>query len=74
MQTHTPPTSPGFPPLEQETRSHIPTAQAAYYLGRKPQTLRKWSCVGDGLLQPHRVGVLLAWSVDDIRKLLGVPA
>ena len=28
-----------FPPLAQETRTAVPTAAAAYYLSRKPQTL-----------------------------------
>lgn len=63
-----------FPALDQETRSHVPTDQAAYYLSRRPQTLRAWSCDEDGPLRPIRVNGRLAWSVAQIRELLGVPA
>lgn len=31
-----------FTPLEQVTRPTVPTADAAHYLNRKPQTLRAW--------------------------------
>ncbi len=37
-----------FPPLEQVTRPHVPTEQAAYYLNRKPQTLRECTRRRDG--------------------------
>ena len=37
-----------FPPLERETRPTVPTEQAAYYLNRKPQTLRAWACLENG--------------------------
>lgn len=61
-----------FPPLEQVTRSHVPTGQAAHYLCRRPQTLREWACLEAGPLRPHRVNGRLAWKVDDIRRILGV--
>lgn len=35
-----------FPPLEHVTRPHVPTEQAAYYLTRRPQTLRGWAMTG----------------------------
>jgi len=63
-----------FPPLDQEARSHVPTEQAAYYLGRRAQTLRAWSCGEDGPLRPIKVSGRLAWSVAQIRELLGVRA
>lgn len=59
-----------FPPLEQETRSHIPTAPAAFYLLRKPQTMRAYACLETGPLRPIRINGRLAWAVADIRKLL----
>lgn len=31
-----------FPPLESLTRPAVDTATAAYYLSRRPQTLRVW--------------------------------
>ncbi len=61
-----------FPPLELENRPRVATEQAAYYLGRRPQTLRAWACLENGPLRPHRVMGRLAWSVAEIRTLLGV--
>ena len=60
-----------FPPLEQETRSAIPTDAAAYYLNRKPQTLRAWACLEPiGAVKPVRINGRLAWPVAAIRALL----
>lgn len=61
-----------FPPLEQETRTAVPTAQAAYYLSRAQQTMRGWACYGNGPIQPIRVHGRLAWKVADLRRLLEV--
>ena len=63
---------PQFQPLELETRPAVPTAQAAHYLSRRPQTLRAWACREDGPLRPLRIHGRLAWPVADIRRLLGV--
>jgi hypothetical protein len=60
-----------FSPLENETRSHITTAAAAFYLNRQPQTLRSWACSEKGLIRPMRINGRLAWSVAAIRALLG---
>ena len=61
-----------FPPLSQETRAVLDTEAAAYHLNRRPQTLRCWAAYGRGPLHPLRVNGRLAWSVADLRKLLGV--
>ena len=61
-----------FPPLESVTRPTVDTAAAAYYLNRKPQTCRAWACLENGPLRPHRVMGRLAWSVAEIRTVLGV--
>lgn len=61
-----------YPPLELITRPAVDTDSAAYYLGRKPQTLRTWACYESGPIRPIRVHGRLAWSVDEIRKVLGV--
>jgi hypothetical protein len=61
-----------FPPLELVTRPTVPTEQAAYYLNRRPQTLRGWACTEAGALRPVRLHGRLAWRVADIRRLLGV--
>lgn len=57
-----------FPPLERETRPTI--TAAAYYLNRKPQTLRAWACLENGAIRPVRICGRLAWPVAEIRKLL----
>lgn len=59
------------PPLEQVTRPTVPTEQAAYYLNRKPQTLREWAMTGK-VIQPIRCNGRLAWPVSEIKRVLGV--
>lgn len=59
-------------PLAQETRAALPTNEAAFHLNRAEQTLRLWAMREDGPLRPVRVHGRLAWSVSDIRRLLGV--
>jgi hypothetical protein len=56
------------------SRPTVDTAAAAYYLNRRPQTMRGWACLGNGPLRPLRVHGRLAWSVADLRKLCGVSA
>lgn len=60
-----------FPPLEHVTRPHVPTEQAAYYLNRRPQTLRGWAMTGK-VIQCHRINGRLAWPVSELRRVLGV--
>lgn len=60
---------PVFPPLEQVTRPTVPTDQAAYYLNRKPQTLRAWACLENGALRPVRISGRLSWKVSEIIAL-----
>jgi len=65
-----------FIPLALETRPAVDTAAAAYYLSRRPQTLRGWACsetFPDGL-RCIRINGRLAWPVESIRRLLGVSA
>ena len=61
-------------PLEQVTRPNLKTEEAAYYLNRRPQTLRAWACLENGPLRPTRIGGLLAWSTATVKALAGVPA
>lgn len=61
-----------FPSLELVTRPTVETAAAAYYLSRRPQTLRSWSMSENGPLRPKRINGRLAWSVAEIKALLGV--
>jgi hypothetical protein len=57
-------------PLEQETRSALPTAEAAFHLNRAQQTLRAWACRESGPIRPVRINGRLAWPVASIRAVL----
>lgn len=59
-----------FPPLDQETRSHVSTECAAFHLMRKPQTMRAYACLENGPLRPIRIAGRLAWPVADMRRIL----
>jgi hypothetical protein len=63
-----------FPPLERETRTHVNTEQAAWWLLRRPQTLRAWACFENGPLRPVHINGRLAWPVSELRRVLGVTA
>ena len=64
-----------FPPLESVTRPTVDTAAAAYYLNRRPQTLRTWAMnSGTGPVSCIRINGRLAWKVADLRRVLGVAA
>ena len=65
-------TRPWLTPLDQESRSVLPTGEAAFHLNRAQQTLRIWACHENGPLRPLRINGRLAWPVADIRRLLGV--
>jgi len=60
------------PPLEKQSRPAVDTATAAYYLNRRPQTLRTWACNEDGPLRPLRIHGRLAWPVGELKRMLGV--
>ena len=62
-----------FPPLESVTRPTVDTATAAYYLNRRPQTLRCWA-MNQHPIRPLNIHGRLAWPVAELRRLLGVPA
>jgi hypothetical protein len=59
-------------PLEQINRPNLTTEEAAYYLNRRPQTLRIWACLEKGPLRPTRIGGLLAWSTAAVKALTGI--
>ena len=61
-----------FPSLELENRPAVGTEQAAYYLNRRPQTMRVWACMENGPLRPTRINGRLAWPVSELRRVLGV--
>ncbi len=45
-----------YPPLNEVTRDLLTTDETAFYLGLKPQTLRKWHCEGKGVIRPTYIG------------------
>lgn len=61
-----------FVPLDKETRSHVSTNVMSYHMGRRPQTARIWACKENGPLRPIHINGRLAWSVVEIKRLLGV--
>ena len=61
-----------FPPLTEVTSPTVTTEAAAYYLNRRPQTLRIWSMAETGPVTPLRINRRLAWAVADLRRVLGV--
>ncbi len=60
------------PKLENINTPTVSTNQAAFYLTRKPQTLRSWAAFQSGPLQPLRINGRLAWPVVELQKILGV--
>lgn len=61
-----------YPPLALVNKPNLTTAELAYYLDRRPQTLRGWACNEDGPLRPKRIGGILAWPTADAKVLAGV--
>lgn len=59
-----------FTPLDLVTNPTVATDAAAYYLNRRPQTLRAWACLENGPLRPKRINSRLAWNVPEIKALL----
>ena len=58
--------------LERETRTALPTGEAAFHLNRAQQTLRLWAMREDGPLRPMRINGRLAWPVSELRRVLGL--
>jgi len=48
----------------------LPTNEAAPFINRRPQTLRKWACLECGPIRPVRINGRLAWRVADLLTLL----
>ena len=59
-------------PLIEETRSALPTYEAAWHLSRAEQTLRVWACNESGPIRPIRLHGRLLWPVSELRRVLGV--
>lgn len=59
-----------FPTLESVTRPTVDTA-AAYYLNRRPQTLRCWA-MNQHPIRPLNIHGRLAWPVAELKRVLGL--
>jgi predicted DNA-binding transcriptional regulator AlpA len=62
------------PTLDSITRETVTTEEAAYYLNRRPQTLRSWAAFENGPIRPVRISGRLAWRVADIKDALARPS
>lgn len=60
-----------FTSLDEEIRTVVDTATAAYHLGRKPQTLRDWASSERGAIRPLRINGRLGWPVKELQRVLG---
>lgn len=72
METKAPQQAAPFPALELVNKPNLTTAETAYYLNRRPQTLRVWACLENGPLRPIRISGRLAWPVSELKRVLGV--
>lgn len=63
-----------YVPLDQEIRTTVDTAAAAYHLNRATQTLRTWAtCTYQRPpITPVRINGRLAWPVARIKQLVGL--
>ena len=59
-------------PLEEEKRATLSTKETAAHFGLADQTLRTWSCYGNGPIQPIKVQGRLRWPVKKLALILGV--
>ena len=58
-------------PLNQSTLPAVlPTNEAAPFINRRPQTLRRWACLGIGPIAPIRINGRLARKISDLQTLL----
>lgn len=63
-----------YPRIADLTAPTVDTHTAAFYLNRRPQTLRIWACKENGPLRPVRINGRLAWPVAELCRVLGVSA
>ena len=63
---------PHYLSLEEVNKPNLTTAEAAYFLNRRPQTLRGWACLENGPIRPRRIGGLLAWATAEVKILAGI--
>lgn len=62
-----------YPRLEDITKPNLTTEEAAYYMDRRPQTLRIWA-MRQHPIRPLNCCGRLAWPVAEVKRFLGVAA
>jgi hypothetical protein len=58
-------------PIDEVRKPNLTTDEAAFYLNRRPQTLRFWACNEGSELRPIRVNGRLAWRLTDVKIMVG---
>ncbi len=61
-----------YPDLSEIKTKMVPTRQAAFYLGRAPDTLRVYARSPNPPIAPSRFGGRYQWPVAEIKKIVGV--
>lgn len=59
-----------YPPLDTVTRPTLSTAEAAYYLHLRPQTMRAYACHQNFAITPTKIQSRLHWKTSEVRALL----
>lgn len=60
-----------YQPISEVTRSILTTEEAAFYLNRKPQTLRIWAMKkSKAPIKPVNIFGRLGWKTDEVRSLI----
>lgn len=60
-----------YAPLHLVTKPTLTTEEAAFYLNRKPQTLRGWSMDSTSSpIKPISIAGRNAWRTEDVRRLM----
>lgn len=63
-----------YPPISTITAPTVSTDQAAYYLNRKPETLRKYAKMDKPPIRPLRLGRQYLFRTADIKAIIGEAA
>lgn len=59
-------------PIEEANSVVVGTREAAFYLGRQPNTLRMWASNENGPIRPIKINGRLAWKLAEIKQILSV--
>lgn len=59
-----------YPPIAEVTRDLLTTDETAFYLGLKPQTLRKWHSKGMGIILPVYIGSKPMYKKAEVQQVI----